>query len=163
MTAALRWRGRCNFRQNEKRKNSSRERGVNRTQWQSIRLGVILLSVICSACGGQSGSTTAEREAPPKPIFRYQEVMIPMRDGVHLQTVILTPLERQGPLPILLRRTPYGVPDESKVPKSFKEFVQNEYSYTRVRARWLYFCYAKYPRTVQVRGFVHNDGESRPQ
>jgi putative CocE/NonD family hydrolase len=36
--------------------------------------------------------------------------MIPMRDGVHLQTVILTPPNARGPLPILFRRTPYGVP-----------------------------------------------------
>jgi uncharacterized protein len=45
-----------------------------------------------------------------KPLFRYQEVMIPMRDGVHLQTAILAPLDQKGPLPILLSRTPYGVP-----------------------------------------------------
>ena len=38
--------------------------------------------------------------------------MIPVRDGVHLQTVILTPVDQQGPLPILFRRTPYGVPDK---------------------------------------------------
>jgi predicted acyl esterase len=36
-----------------------------------------------------------------KPIFTREEVMIPMRDGVHLQTVILTPVEQDGPLPIL--------------------------------------------------------------
>ena len=40
----------------------------------------------------------------------YQEVMIPMRDGVRLQTVIFTPTQQQAPLPILLMRTPYGVP-----------------------------------------------------
>jgi putative CocE/NonD family hydrolase len=55
---------------------------------------------------------TASAQTPaPQAVFTYQEVMIPMRDGVHLQTVILTPVGKSGPLPILFRRTPYGVPD----------------------------------------------------
>jgi len=44
------------------------------------------------------------------PIFTHEEVMIPMRDGARLQTVIERPVSMTGPLPILLRRTPYGVP-----------------------------------------------------
>src|SRR5262249_14392661 len=57
-----------------------------------------------------------EPKAPPvqqqyKPQhFTYQEVMIAMRDGVRLQTVIMAPKDASGPLPILLTRTPYGVP-----------------------------------------------------
>lgn len=35
-----------------------------------------------------------------------------MRDGVHLQTVIFSPKDVTGPLPILFTRTPYGVPDD---------------------------------------------------
>ncbi len=67
--------------------------------------------------------------APLKPIFTLQEVMIPMRDGVHLQTVILTPVDRQGPLPILFRRTPYGVPEKppEQMPSSMKELAQDGY------------------------------------
>jgi len=45
--------------------------------------------------------------------FDFREVMIPMRDGLHLQTVILTPRQASGPLPILLQRTPYGVPENA--------------------------------------------------
>src|SRR5207248_3841642 len=48
-----------------------------------------------------------------QPLFTWQEVMIPVRDGVHLQTVILTPVGQSGPLPILFRRTPYGVPAQA--------------------------------------------------
>ncbi len=44
------------------------------------------------------------------PAFTYQKVMIPVRDGVKLETVIMTPANATGPLPILFRRTPYGVP-----------------------------------------------------
>ena len=55
--------------------------------------------------------------------------MIPVRDGVHLQTVILTPVDQQGPLPILFRRTPYGVPDKppGQMPDSMKELAQDGY------------------------------------
>ena len=34
--------------------------------------------------------------------FNYQEVMIPMRDGVRLQTVLRIPRNVSGPLPFLL-------------------------------------------------------------
>ena len=40
--------------------------------------------------------------------FSFQDVMIPMRDGVRLQTVLRTPKNVDGPLPILFVRTPYG-------------------------------------------------------
>ena len=55
--------------------------------------------------------------------------MIPVRDGVHLQTAILTPVEQKGALPILFRRTPYGVPEKppEQMPSSLKEFAQDGY------------------------------------
>jgi putative CocE/NonD family hydrolase len=67
--------------------------------------------------------------APAAPPFTLQEVMIPMRDGVHLQTVILTPVGQTAPLPILFRRTPYGVPAQApaEVPPSIKELAQDGY------------------------------------
>src|SRR3569833_179820 len=66
---------------------------------------------------------------PEKSFFSFQEVMIPMRDGVHLQTVILTPLDRQEPLPILLQRTPYGFPAQAPAPTPphWKELTQDGY------------------------------------
>jgi len=68
---------------------------------------------------------------PPatQPIFNYQEVMVPVRDGVRLQTVILTPANSTTPLPILFRRTPYGVPDKApeQMPTSWKELAQDGY------------------------------------
>ena len=52
-------------------------------------------------------------------LFGFQELMIPMRDGVRLQTAILTPKRANGPLPIIFLRTPYGVPkDANEVPSS---------------------------------------------
>jgi putative CocE/NonD family hydrolase len=77
--------------------------------------------------------SAAAQQAPPqpaaKPLFTIQEVMIPVRDGVHLQTAILTPVDQQGPLPILFRRTPYGVPEKApeQMPSSIKELAQDGY------------------------------------
>jgi predicted acyl esterase len=55
----------------------------------------------------------------PRVFVNFQEVTIPMRDGVKLQTVIMTPKEVKGPLPFLIDRTPYGVPDRAAVEKGF--------------------------------------------
>ena len=62
-------------------------------------------------------------------IFHYQQVMIPVRDGVQLQTVILTPVNQSGPLPILFRRTPYGVPEKAPemMPNSLIELSKDGY------------------------------------
>ena len=38
-----------------------------------------------------------------------REVMIPMRDGVKLHTLVFTPRTQRGPLPFILTRTPYGI------------------------------------------------------
>jgi len=41
--------------------------------------------------------------------YSRQEVMIPMRDGIKLFTVIFIPEKVKEPLPLLFNRTPYGV------------------------------------------------------
>jgi putative CocE/NonD family hydrolase len=71
----------------------------------------------------------APQPSPAKPLFKLQEAMLPVRDGVHLQTAILIPVDQRGPLPILFRRTPYGVPDKApeQMPASFKELAQDGY------------------------------------
>jgi putative CocE/NonD family hydrolase len=41
--------------------------------------------------------------------FTVTDVMIPARDGVKLHTTIYAPKDQAGPLPILFKRTPYGI------------------------------------------------------
>jgi putative CocE/NonD family hydrolase len=71
------------------------------------------------------GSVPAYCESP----FTFQEVMIPMRDGIKLQTVIMTPVNQQADLPILMTRTPYGVPAEAPatMPDRWKELAADGY------------------------------------
>ena len=63
-------------------------------------------------------------------LFERREVMIPMRDGVALFTVILTPKTVSGPLPILMSRTPYGTGGwggTSGIAYGFRELTNDGY------------------------------------
>ena len=95
----------------------------------SILRLILHVVAICSAISATAQQTPTTEEAAAKPVFTLQEVMIPVRDEVHLQTAILTPLNQTGPLPILFRRTPYGVPEKAfeQVPGSLKELAQDGY------------------------------------
>jgi putative CocE/NonD family hydrolase len=57
---------------------------------------------------------SCRRAARPTGYYSYHKVMVPMRDGVQLETVLLTPNDSHGARPILLTRTPYGVPNEKE-------------------------------------------------
>jgi len=98
------------------------------TGGKRVRLS-ILRFVLPALFAMSTVAQPASQQPAPKALFKLQEVMIPVRDGVHLQTAILTPVDQQGPLPILFRRTPYGVPDRpfEQMPPSFKELAQDGY------------------------------------
>jgi len=80
-----------------------------------------------------SEQASPAQQTPPAsasaPVFTLQEVMIPVRDGVHLQTVILAPVGATERLPILFTRTPYGVPEKApeQIPASLKELAEDGY------------------------------------
>ena len=52
--------------------------------------------------------------------YTKKSYMIPMRDGIKLFTVVITPVQNIKPYPFLLQRTPYGadipIPDDSAIP-----------------------------------------------
>ena len=89
----------------------------------------LLVSAFAQQAAPASQAAAASQAPAGKSPFDFQEVMVPMRDGVHLQTAILTPVGQQGPLPILLRRTPYGVPDKApeQMPANLKELPTDGY------------------------------------
>ena len=63
----------------------------------------------------EAGSDIVQKFSQETDAFDYlrQEVMIPMRDGVKLFTVILIPKNAKGPQPIILTRTPYSAKDRT--------------------------------------------------
>jgi putative CocE/NonD family hydrolase len=93
-------------------------------------LVVVLSILILAAC---TPSTTATNVSP-RPIansiearYNRREVMIPMRDGTKLFTVIVTPKASPGPLPILLNRSPYGTHVWGDLAYGWKEFMDEGY------------------------------------
>jgi putative CocE/NonD family hydrolase len=87
-----------------------------------------------------------------KPALTFEEVMIPMRDGVRLQTVIIASSDQKAPLPILFRRTPYGVPAKApqQLPPNYKELEQDGYIYVIQNLRGRFKSEGVFKLTSQV-------------
>jgi putative CocE/NonD family hydrolase len=96
-------------------------------------------------------SATAQQPANA-PLFTFQEVMIPVRDGVHLQTVVIAPVNQKEPLPILLERTPYGVPQHAptQMPTRWKELAQDGYIFVFQNLRGRFKSEGVFNLTSQV-------------
>jgi len=80
--------------------------------------------VAVCGCGAGDGSL--------RDTFDKQQVMIPMRDGIRLNTEIYVPKGGQGQLPILLTRTPYGLGHDddgfhSSLSSSYAELAADGY------------------------------------
>jgi putative CocE/NonD family hydrolase len=114
-----------------------------------VRKPFLLLPTVLVLVAAQTGGTQQPSE---KALFRLQEVMIPMRDGVRLETAILTPADPQGPLPILFRRTPYGVPEKApeQMPASWKELAQDGYIFVIQNLRGRFKSEGTFDLTSQV-------------
>jgi putative CocE/NonD family hydrolase len=63
---------------------------------------------------GAMGGAVAPQDQAADRAFAVTDVMIPTRDGVRLNTKIFVPRDHAGPLPIIFRRTPYGVADSAR-------------------------------------------------
>jgi len=109
-------------------------------------------SILVAVLAGSLAIPALTQEPAGKPIFKLQEIMIPVRDGVKLQTVILTPVDQQGPLPILFRRTPYGVPERppEQMPASMKELAQDGYIFVIQNLRGRFKSEGVFDLTSQV-------------
>ena len=107
-----------------------------------VRMRIALLSLLALTVAGPADAQDSAASAQ----FKLEEVMVPVRDGVHLQTVILTPVDQSGPLPILFRRTPYGVPD--------KPPHEDSATHQGAGAGRLHLRDPEPPRPLQVRGRV---------
>lgn len=91
---------------------------------RAVALALLILAAPLAA--RQAAPTPAPAATAP---YGYQKVMVPMRDGIALETVILTPRNATGPLPILLQRTPYGVMSEAPntIPSSWAALARDGY------------------------------------
>ena len=61
------------------------------------------------------------------PAYACHFAMIPMRDGVRLNTSICEPPQPHAPLPFLITRTPYGIAGDTSVGGSYRYFAGDGY------------------------------------
>jgi hypothetical protein len=71
----------------------------------------------------------AQKGPVPSQLFRKIEAMVPMRDGIRLNTEIYVPKDSRERLPILLTRTPYGLGHDdqgfhSALSSSYRELTE---------------------------------------
>ena len=68
------------------------------------------LSVVTLICVATFAPVNAQNE---QPLFTRTDAMIPMRDGIRLNTRIFAPTRNNEQFPLLLLRTPYGIGDSA--------------------------------------------------
>ncbi len=88
-----------------------------------------MLVVVSAPLHLLSAQNTAARDSTPSVAsFERSEVMVPMRDGVKLHTLIFVPKQAPGDLPFILTRTPYGIAGSEGVFRtSYAELAQEGY------------------------------------
>jgi putative CocE/NonD family hydrolase len=91
-----------------------------------IVLAILCVSAFTISVAGQGDPALAKYV---RDNFDKQEVMIPMRDGVKLFTVIYTPEKKSVKYPILLNRTPYSIGPYGK--DQFKQALGPDVLFTR--------------------------------
>ena len=98
------------------------------------------LIAVLIVLGFTTGWVNAQ-QIKPDDKYNRQEVMIPMRDGVKLHTVIFTPKDQKEKLPFLMLRTPYGVNDNPSPEKQgyIKDMAEEGYIFVfqDIRGRYL--------------------------
>jgi putative CocE/NonD family hydrolase len=86
-----------------------------RLTWLALLAGAITLQ--------SAAATLAQEAADLGERFAKTEALVPMRDGVRLNTAIYAPRKKTAPLPFLLLRTPYGIDDMAK--RSHQQYIRD--------------------------------------
>jgi predicted acyl esterase len=107
-----------------------------------IRRAAFILS-LC-ACFAAVWALAAPAPPPDAPDWRTQrsfDVMIPMRDGVRLSTLVKLPAEGDGPWPAVMQRTPY---DKNRGANAGENFTKRGYAYVIQDVRGLFASEGEY-------------------
>ncbi len=80
-------------------------------------------SMRVALCLGLWVLTSATLAHADGPDYEKSEVKVAMRDGIQLHTVIYRPSKQDGPLPIILVRTPYGA--NGGAPQALGEYLRD--------------------------------------
>jgi len=101
-------------------------------------------------------------ERSMKQVYSRSEIMVPMRDGIKLYTEVFTPDDAQGPLPIILVRTPYDASssddDYGRVFNNiFRELAKGRYIFAVQDARGRFKSEGKFEWNRPVRHMTDPD------
>ena len=89
--------------------------------------------------------------------YEQKEVMIPMRDGSTLHTLLFTPRKAAGPLPIMFVRTPYGAMKEEKdLTRRYTEFAAEGYIFALQDIRGRFASEGEFVRQRPIRADKSN-------
>jgi putative CocE/NonD family hydrolase len=77
-----------------------------------------LMLLLVSPAAWPQDSAPAKPDVKAESVWRVHELMVPVRDGARLQTVVITRKGETRNLPILIQRTPYGVPTQEDMDKA---------------------------------------------
>jgi hypothetical protein len=101
---------------------------------------ILLGLAVCAAASIFAQVTPSGQGPAATPEFTETRAMVPMRDGVKLNTVVFAPKRVGEPLPFLIMRTPYSAPASPGPLKSerFKALVDEGYIfvYQDIRGRY---------------------------
>ncbi len=88
------------------------------TRHRSTAVAAAIVLALVAACAS----------GPADEAYTSRDVMIPMRDGVRLHAKIFTPTDQREPLPIIMRRTPYGVENSGRnLTRSYRALADEGY------------------------------------
>jgi putative CocE/NonD family hydrolase len=93
-----------------------------------------LAATLAVAAFSSASPARAQVATDPSLVFDRVEAMVPMRDGVRLETELYVPKGAKEKLPILLMRTPYGF---SPDPKGFSQWLSRPWLADLVRDGYL--------------------------
>jgi putative CocE/NonD family hydrolase len=121
----------------------------------SLAVAAAMLAVAPSVLAVRAQGAAA---AAATPAYTFQQVMIPTRDGVKLNTVIFAPKEQRESLPFMFIRTPYGAPGEKfPLAMAYPELAAERYIFVMQDIRGRYksegeFVMQRPPRIVDGPG-----------
>lgn len=108
----------------------------------------VLVLVASVILGGAAPRVSAQDGADVRAHYDKREVMVPMRDGVRLFTIIYSPKDTSERYPILLTRTAYGIPPYG--PDAYRTTVGPSVEFTKERYIFVY---------QDTRGKFRSEGE----
>jgi putative CocE/NonD family hydrolase len=86
-----------------------------RSSLRAVALAIAIFVLLPASAWPAEPGAVAQR-------FEERDEMIEMRDGVRLHTKIFVPVDRDGPLPFLMTRTPYGIGGSAQMIESLPGF-----------------------------------------